>query len=71
MNMKRVLAISGIVLLVAMYVITLIMALLDKSSTTSWFYASLFCTMVVPVLLWVYIRAYELTRRKKDDDSQQ
>lgn len=66
MKSKQILAIIGIVLLVSMYVITLVLAFVDKSAMSSWFMASLFCTAVVPILLWLVIRFLEW--KKKDGE---
>jgi len=69
MNTKRILAILGIVVLVGMYIVTLVMAFINKPGMTSWFNASLFCTIIIPILIWVYIKAYEWTKKKKDSDN--
>lgn len=67
---KQIAAWIGIILLVAMYVVTLVMAVVDKSSSGSWFMASLAMTMVIPVLLWFYIWLYgRMTGKKTIADS--
>ena len=55
---KRVLAIIGIILILSMYLITLVMAFIDKSTGAHWFMASLIVTMAVPFLIWVFIWIY-------------
>ena len=70
--MKRVLAISGIVLLVALYVITFILALFSKNKAYGGFFnASVYMTFVIPALLYVYTMIYKLNHKndsKFDDD---
>ena len=70
--MKRVLAISGIVLLVALYVITFILALFSKNNAYEGFFnASVYMTFVIPALLYVYTMIYKLNHKndsKFDDD---
>ena len=70
--MKRVLAISGIVLLVALYVITFILALFSKNKAYEGFFnASVYMTFVIPALLYVYTMIYKLNHKndsKFDDD---
>ncbi len=61
-NVKRILAIIGILLLVSLYVITLVLALTDDPHTMSAFRASLYCTFLVPVLLWTYTFIYKLLK---------
>lgn len=61
---KRILAILGIVLLVALYLSTLVCALLDNSSTMALFKASIYSTIVLPVLIWAYGFIFRLMRGK-------
>lgn len=59
--MKKILAISGVVILVALYVLTFAMALLsNKKAYANLFNASLYMTFIIPVLLYVYTMIYKL-----------
>lgn len=60
---KQIAAIIAIVLLVGMYVLTLILALIDHSETQAMLKASLYATMVIPVMLYLFIF---LTKMFKD-----
>lgn len=51
---RRILALLGVVLLLVMYLMTLIFALIDHPMKASLLTASLFCTVVVPVLIYVF-----------------
>ena len=55
---KQIVALIGIVLLVALYLFTLIAALFDHSGTMVLFRASLIGTFTIPLLIWVYIWMY-------------
>ena len=55
MTAKRILAMAGIVILVLLYVVTLISALIGTEFARSLFYASLFSTFFVPVMIWVFL----------------
>lgn len=66
---KQVLAILGVVFLVSLYIITLICAFTDNSATMQVFMASLFATVVIPVLIWAYMLIYRLI--KKNDPGQE
>jgi len=63
-NMKRTLAIIGVVFLVCLYVFTFIFALTDSSMTMGFFKASLYSTIVIPVLLYAYILIYKYFNNK-------
>lgn len=65
---KQILAILGIVLLVALYLSTLVCALLDNSSTMAFFKASIYSTIVLPVLIWAYSFIFRLVRGKDATD---
>lgn len=62
---KQIAAIIGIALLVAMYLVTFILALCRFDGASSLFMGALACTIVVPVFIWIYIWLYGLLTRKK------
>lgn len=55
---RQVAAMIGIVLLVLMYLITLAAAITDSSASAGFFLASLFATVAVPLLIWIYVWMY-------------
>ena len=59
-KIKRVMALAGVILIIALYVITLILAVCGNENTANLLMASLICTVVVPVLIWVYTFIYRL-----------
>lgn len=61
---RRIGAWAGIILLFGIYVVTLISAIFQKESTGGLFLASLFCTFVVPV--WVFVLQAIYNRTHKD-----
>lgn len=64
---KQILAIAMIVFLVGLYIITLIAAITSTPATSGLFKASLFCTMVLPIMFYIYQMVYK--NYKRDDDS--
>ena len=68
-KIKRLLAIIGILLLVSLYVITLVLALTDDPNTMAVFRASLYCTFLIPVLIWAYTFIYKLLKNNYGSDS--
>ena len=67
-KVKQIIAILGVVLLLGLYVITLIMAITDNSSTMSMFEASVVATILIPVLLWTYTFIYKLLKKYYSPD---
>lgn len=61
---KRILAIIGVILLIALYGSTLLFAFMGYLK------ASVACTILVPVLLYAYTMIYKLTR-KNDPDTEE
>ena len=62
-KIKQILAIIGIILLVGMYAVTIILALTDDPNTMNAFRASIYCTVIVPVLIWAYSFIYKLVKK--------
>lgn len=74
---RQIVAIAGIALLVLLYIITLIVAVVDRTESGRWFWICLFCTIALPLLIWIYTWLYgKMTGRhtftetpdKKDDE---
>ena len=66
-KIKRILASIGIILLVSLYVITIVLALTDDPNTMNAFRASVYCTFLVPVLIWAYTFIYKLLKNNYGD----
>ena len=55
---QRILAIIGIAALVLLYIITLICAIFNFDGAGRMFKVSLFATIFIPIILWLYIWMY-------------
>lgn len=66
-KIKQILAISGCILLIALYVSTLVFALIGSSDAMNLFRASIYATIVVPVLIWAYSFIYRLLKKHYSD----
>ncbi|MGN0402022.1 MAG: hypothetical protein ACI4HQ_07145 [Acetatifactor sp.] len=64
---KQVVAIIGILLLVALYILALVMAFMDKSASGKLFVLCLFSTVAIPILIWVYIWLYNKVKERRDE----
>ena len=60
-NLKRLLALIGVILLAGMYILTLIFALTDNSAAGNMLMASLFGTVIIPVLIYAILLVYKWT----------
>ena len=65
-KIKQILAIIGIIALVGLYIITIIMALLDHPHFFDLLMASIFATVVIPVLIWAYSFIYQLLKKGRE-----
>lgn len=66
---KQVVALAGAAALVLLYLATLVIAIVDSSASAAWFRISLFATLVIPLLIWVYAWMYaRLTGRRAAGD---
>lgn len=68
---KRILAIIGIVILVGLYVVSLISAFFATEASATLFQVSIFCTIVIPMLLYVYMMLCRVFRPKDHNDMKQ
>ena len=60
---KQILAIIGIVVILALYIATLIFAVFDIPGRDKLFLASAFCTVLIPVLLYIYLWIYKVLKK--------
>lgn len=62
-KIKQILAILLAIFLVGLYITTLVMAIIDHSATQNMLKASIFATVVIPVLIWTYTLIYKLLKK--------
>ena len=63
---KRILAMVGIILLVGTYIATLVCAIMATPAAKGMFFTSLGMTIVVPVIMWVLLRLYDMAHANDD-----
>lgn len=62
---QRIAALTGVILLVLLYVVTLICAIFDFDGKGKLFSVCLYATIVIPLVTWGYIWIYgKLTNKK-------
>lgn len=62
---KQIVALIAVILLAALYIVTLLVAIFDRSASGRWFALSLVCTVAVPLLAWIFIWLYGQYTGKK------
>lgn len=65
---KQILAITGIVILVGMYVATLVLALVDSTAKMGMFKGSIALTIFVPVVIYGYTLVYKFFAGKNSSN---
>ena len=68
-KVKRVLAMIGVILLLALYVIAILLAFFGNNFR--FFIVAIIATVIVPVLIWAYSFIYRLLKnhyRQEDED---
>lgn len=69
-KIKRILALLGVAVLIALYLSTLFCALSASENFMNMLMASVYATVIIPVLLWAYSFIYRLVKKGDDDESQ-
>lgn len=67
MKARRILALIGVVLLVLMYLSTLVFSLMRGELATTLFKASVYCTLIIPLFLYVYGMFYKYFKKRGEE----
>jgi energy-coupling factor transporter transmembrane protein EcfT len=62
-KVKRIAAIIGVVLIASMYVISLISAFFATEKAPGLFLASVFSTIVIPIMIYLFIAVYKYVHK--------
>ncbi len=63
-NLKRVLAIIGLAVIAGLYLTTLILALSGNENTHGLFMASIFATIMVPLIMYILSWIFNLVKKQ-------
>lgn len=63
---KRIAAWIGIGLIAVMYLLTIVAAVTARPETMAFFMASIVLTIMVPIILWAFLRMYEMAHPKDE-----
>ena len=67
-TVRRILAIIGVLLLLALYGSTLIFALIGNPDSMLLFRAAVIATVIIPVLIWAYTFIYKLLKDHSEEE---
>lgn len=62
-KVKRISAIIGIILIASMYLISLISAFFATEKAPGLFLASIFSTVVIPIMIYMFLETYKWVHR--------
>ncbi len=68
-KVKRIIALVGVIALVALYVSTLVLAIIGSEQTMSLFLAAVVSTVILPVLIWAYSFIYQLIKKNYSNEA--
>ncbi|MBO4461475.1 MAG: hypothetical protein J5749_01185 [Lachnospiraceae bacterium] len=66
-KIRRILAIIGICLLAALYIVTIFAALTASENSMGLFMASIAATIIIPVIIWLFTLFYKLSHKKDNE----
>jgi len=69
-KLRRLFAITGVIILLGMYIVTFISAMLATPATHALFLGSLSATIIVPIFLYAYTLIYKMVYKKKEEDEE-
>ncbi|MCD8216558.1 MAG: hypothetical protein LUD01_00665 [Clostridiales bacterium] len=61
-KVKRIIAMIGVIALLALYVSTIVLAIIGSEQAMNLLKAAIYSTVVLPVLLWTYTFIYKLLK---------
>lgn len=70
-KVKQISAIIGIAIIVAMYIVSLISSFFATEYAPGLFLASIFSTVVIPIMIYLFIMVYERVRGDNQLDNTQ
>ena len=68
-KIKQIIALIGVIVLVGMYCTTILMAILSSEHFFDFLMASIYATVVIPVLLWIYTFIYQQLKKRNEESN--
>lgn len=70
-RLKQITAMIGVIVLIALYVITLVLAVIGSDQSMQLFKAALYASVILPVLLWAYSFIYKLLKNNYSPEARE
>ncbi len=67
-KIKQILAIIGIVIILGLYITTFILAICGNENTHGLFMASIFATVMIPVIIYIIQWLYKLVKKQAQEN---
>ncbi len=67
-KIKRILALLVVILLLSLYGLTFFASLTASPNQNALFMASLYCTAVIPIMIFAYSLVYKIVKRRAKED---
>lgn len=68
-KVKQVIAMIGVIALLALYISTIVLACIGSEEALTLLKAAIYATIVLPVLLWAYSFIYKLLKNNYSPDA--
>ena len=70
-KVKRIIALVGVIALIALYVYTLVLAIIGSEQTMNMLITAIVATVVLPTLLWTYSFIYKLLKNNYSEEARE
>ncbi len=70
-KVKRIAALIGVILMASLILLTVISAFVATEYSYGLFMASIFCTIVIPIMIQMYIMVYRMVHKKDRTEEDQ
>lgn len=67
-KIKQILAIVVCIFLVGLYAFSLILAILGNSNSKNLFFTSVYATVIIPIVIWMYTFIYKFFKSKHQEN---
>jgi large-conductance mechanosensitive channel len=69
-KVKRIAAMIGLIFIVSMYLVSFLSALFATEYSYGLFMASIFSTIVVPIMIYLFIMVYKMVHKKDETEGE-
>lgn len=63
-KVKRIAAMTALILIVLMYLVSFLLGIFATEAAPGMFLASVFSTVAIPIMVYIFLQLYKLRRRK-------